>query len=199
MTTLPTPETLRERAAAVLDRAHTIECTAGDPRVGAERAVALAAYARELLTIAAQLEPTPSTAAPAEVSPPDDHDPARGDVYEYGGEHYSIGDGGTANTVRMSLIGYPATPFNPTAPSGSWFVAPDFVRRFCRRVSPPREGDEHPRVGDLYRHASTGDEWMVCALNADAIYLAGARPCLGLVKPLTMSRERFAAEMERAS
>ena len=130
MTTLPTPETLRERAAAVLDRAHTIECTAGDPRVGAERAVALAAYARELLTIAAQLEPAPSTAAPAEVSPPDDHDPAR---------------------------------------------------------------------GDLYRHTSTGDEWVVCALDADAVYLAGARPCLGLVKPLTMSRERFAAEMERAS
>jgi hypothetical protein len=130
MTTLPTPETLRERAAAVLDRAHTIECTAGDPRVGAERAVALAAYARELLTIAAQLEPTPSTATPGEVSPPDDHDPAR---------------------------------------------------------------------GDLYRHTSTGDEWVVCALDADAVYLAGARPCLGLVKPLTMSRERFAAEMERAS
>lgn len=130
MTTLPTPETLRERAAAVLDRAHTIECTAGDPRVGAERAVALAAYARELLTIAAQLEPTPSTATPGEVSPPDGHEPVR---------------------------------------------------------------------GDLYRHTSTGDEWVVCALDADAVYLAGARPCLGLVKPLTMSRERFAAEMERAS
>ena len=56
-----------------------------------------------------------------------------------------------------------------------------------------------PARGDIYRHASTGDEWVVCALDADAIYLAGARPCLGLVKPLTMSRERFAAEMEGAS
>ena len=136
MTTLPTPETLRSRAAVALACAesatNTGRFTTDAARILTEtqRAVALTAYARELLTIAAQLEPAPSTAAPAEVSPPDDHAPAR---------------------------------------------------------------------GDIYRHASTGDEWVVCALDADAIYLAGARPCLGLAKPLTMSRERFAAEMERAS
>nr|MCH9839390.1 hypothetical protein [bacterium] len=175
-TTLPTPETLRSRAAAALvaaDRDATNTLYDGPSKEVVHRsAVARAAYARELLTIAAQLEPAPSTAAPAEVSPPDGHEPVRGDVYEYGGEHYSIGDGGTANTVRMSLIGYPASPFNPTAPSGSWFVAPDFVRRFCRRVSPAREAATHPARGDLYRHASTGDEWVVCALDADAVYLA---------------------------
>ena len=132
--TLPTPETLRSRAAAALvaaDRDATNTLYDGPSKEVVHRsAVARAAYARELLTIAAQLEPTPSTATPGEVSPPDGHEPVR---------------------------------------------------------------------GDLYRHTSTGDEWVVCALDADAVYLAGARPCLGLVKPLTMSRERFAAEMERAS
>ena len=138
MTTLPTPETLRERAAAVLDRAHTIECTAGDPRVGAERAVALAAYARELLTIAAQLEPTPSTATPAETSPPDAHEPEGGDVYEYGGAHYALVWCPDESNVGMSLIGCPP-PTGEFSGRASWHVRKDFVRRFCRRVSPPRE------------------------------------------------------------
>ena len=125
---LPTPETLRERAAAALvaaDRDATNTLYDGPSKEVVHRsAVARAAYARELLTIAAQLEPAPSTAAPAET---------------------------------------------------------------------------HPRRGDLYRHTSTGDEWVVCALDAEWVYLAGARPCGATVKPWTVTRERFAAEMERAS
>jgi len=136
MTTLPTPDTLRERATDALDRAHTIACTARDPLVGAERAVALAAYARELLTIAAQLEPAPSTAAPAEVSPPDDHEPARGDVYEYAGAHV-VACGYLGGLVHLTS----AAPGRPggLADRGDRFLSPDFVRRFCRRVSPARE------------------------------------------------------------
>ena len=124
-TTLPTPDTLRSRAAVALACAESATDTgrfttdAARILVEAQRAVALAAYARELLTIAAQLEPAPSTAAPAEVAP-NDHEPVRGDVY---------------------------------------------------------------------RHRS-GAEW---------VYLAGARPCGATVKPWTVTRERFAAEMERAS
>ena len=130
MTTLPTPETLRSRAAEAIARADSATRVGRDTtdatRILAEtqRAVALAAYARELLTIAAQFEPAPSTAAPAET---------------------------------------------------------------------------HPRRGDLYRHTSTGDEWVVCALDAEWVYLAGARPCGATVKPWTVTRERFAAEMERVS
>ena len=129
-TTLPTPDTLRSRAAVALACAESATDTgrfttdAARILVEAQRAVALAAYARELLTIAAQFEPAPSTAAPAET---------------------------------------------------------------------------HPRRGDLYRHTSTGDEWVVCALDAEWVYLAGARPCGATVKPWTVTRERFAAEMERAS
>ena len=130
MTTLPTPDTLRSRAAVALACAESATDTgrfttdAARILVEAQRAVALTAYARELLTIAAQFEPAPSTAAPAET---------------------------------------------------------------------------HPRRGDLYRHTSTGDEWVVCALDAEWVYLAGARPCGATVKPWTVTRERFAAEMERVS
>ena len=195
-TTLPTPEILRERAANALhvaDKDATNHLYDGPGRESVYRnAVALAAYARELLTIAAQLNPAPSTAAPAEVSPPDDSPPARGDVYEYAETHYA---------VAMTFPGDDCIALvaveSPTEHRVS--VAPDFVRRFCRRVSPAREAATHPARGDLYRHASTGDEWVVCALDAEHVYLAGARPCLGLAKPLTMSRELFAAEMERAS
>jgi len=203
MTALPTPETLRSRAAVALACADSAT-DAGRHSTDAariltetQRAAALAAYARELLTIADAQTPALVT-APAEVSPPDDHEPARGDVYEYAGAHVVV-CGDLGGLVHLTS----AAPGRPTlgglADRGDRFLPADFVRRFCRRVSPPREGDEHPRVGDLYRHVSTGDEWVVCALDADAVYLAGARPCLGLVKPLTMSRERFAAEMERAS
>ena len=130
MTTLPTPETLRSRAAVALACAESATNTgrfttdAAHILTETQRAVALTAYARELLTIAAQFEPAPSTAAPAET---------------------------------------------------------------------------HPRRGDLYRHTSTGDEWVVCALDAEWVYLAGARPCGATVKPWTVTRERFAAEMERVS
>lgn len=76
MTTLPTPESLRKRAAVALACAesatNTGRFTTDAARILTEtqRAVALTAYARDLLAIAAQLEPAPSTAAPAEVSPP---------------------------------------------------------------------------------------------------------------------------------
>ena len=75
MTTLPTPETLRSRAAVALACAESATNTgrfttdAAHILTETQRAVALAAYARELLTIAAHLEPAASTSAPAEVSP----------------------------------------------------------------------------------------------------------------------------------
>ena len=138
MTTLPTPETLRSRAAVALACAESATDTgrfttdAAHILTETQRAVALAAYARELLTIAAHLEPAPSTAAPAEVSAPDDHEPQRGDVYEYAGAHYA---------VAMTFPGDDCIALvaveSPTEHRVS--VAPDFVRRFCRRVSPPRE------------------------------------------------------------
>ncbi len=142
MTTLPTPETLRKRAAEAIDRADSATRVGRDTtdaaRILAEtqRGAALAAYARELLTIAAQLEPAPSTAAPGEVSPPDDHEPARGDVYEYDGTHVVV-CGGVGGLVHLTS----AAPGRPggLAGRGDRFLSPDFVRRFCRRVSPPRE------------------------------------------------------------
>ncbi len=133
MTTLPTPDTLRERAEAALARAntHALAGTAGDRTLApnTEGAASLATYARELLTIAAMLSAAPSAATPAEVSPPDDHEPARGDVYEYAGAHYAVSfpDDGLVVLVAVE------------APSDRCTVTADFVRRFCLRVSPPRE------------------------------------------------------------
>ena len=144
MTTLPTPETLRSRAAEAIDRADSATRVGRDTtdatRILAEtqRAVALAAYARELLTIAAQLEPAPSTTAPAETSPPDAHEPEGGDVYEYGGAHYALVWCPDESNVGMSLIGC-SPPTGEFSGRASWHVRKDFVRRFCRRVSPPRE------------------------------------------------------------
>ena len=141
MTTLPTPEILRKRAAEAIDRADSATRVGRDTTDAAriltetQRAVALTAYARELLTIAAQLEPAPSTAAPAEVSPPDDHEPARGDVYEYAGAHYAAAIDGHG-CVILSLVGVAVGKFGE---GSRHVVSPDFVRRFCRRVSPPRE------------------------------------------------------------
>ena len=142
MTTLPTPEILRKRAAAALARANTYAhsgtASAGDLTACAQGAAGFAAYARELLTIAAHLEPAPPTAAPAEVSPPDDHEPEGGDVYEYGGAHYALVWCPDESNVGMSLIGCPP-PTGEFSGRASWHVRKDFVRRFCRRVSPPRE------------------------------------------------------------
>ena len=155
-TTLPTPETLRSRAAVALACADSAT-DAGRHSTDAariltetQRAVALAAYARELLTIAAQLEPAPSTAAPAEVSPPDDHEPARGDVYEYAGAHYAVS--GIVGVVTLSLVG--------ANEPRHWSASADFVRRFCRRVSPAREAPvaERPAV---YTFTESGREWRV--------------------------------------
>jgi hypothetical protein len=133
--TLPTPETLRSRAAAALvaaDRDATNALYDGPSKEVVHRsAVALAAYARELLTIAAQLEPAPSTAAPAEVSPPDDHAPARGDVYRHsvsGNVWVAVYVSGVSGDVYLA----PST----TLPAAAWTVSPDFLAANFARVTP---------------------------------------------------------------
>lgn len=142
MTTLPTPETLRERAAAALANANRDAAMATSDNATRESlrrsAASLAAYARELLTIADAQTPAPSTATPAETSPPDAHEPEGGDVYEYGGAHYALVWCPDESNVGMSLIGCPP-PTGEFSGRASWHVRKDFVRRFCRRVSPPRE------------------------------------------------------------
>ena len=134
-TTLPTPDTLRSRAAVALACAESATDTgrfttdAARILVEAQRAVALAAYARELLTIAAQLEPAPSTAAPAEVSPPDDHAPARGDVYRHsvsGNVWVAVYVSGVSGDVYLA----PST----TLPAAAWTVSPDFLAANFARV-----------------------------------------------------------------
>ena len=126
-TTLPTPDTLRSRAAVALACAESATDTgrfttdAARILVEAQRAVALAAYARELLTIAAQLEPAPSTTAPAEVSPPDDS-PRVGDVYRHtvsGNVWVAVYVSGVSGDVYLA----PST----TLPAAAWTVSPDFL------------------------------------------------------------------------
>ena len=126
MTTLPTPETLRSRAAVAIDRADSATRVGRDTTDAAriltetQRAVALTAYARELLTIAAQLEPAPSTAAPAEVAP-NDHEPVRGDVYRHrsGAEWVVVYVSSVSGDVYLA----PST----TLPAVAWTVSPDFL------------------------------------------------------------------------
>ena len=136
-TTLPTPDTLRSRAAVALACAesatNTGRFTTDAARILAEtqRGAALAAYARELLTIAAQLEPAPSTAAPAEVSPPDDHEPARGDVYR----HSVSGNVWVAVYVSSASGDVYLAP-STTLPAAAWTVSPDFLA--ANRVSDGR-------------------------------------------------------------
>jgi hypothetical protein len=129
--TLPTPETLRSRAAVALACAesatNTGRFTTDAARILTEtqRAVALTAYARELLTIAAQLEPAPSTAAPAEVAP-NDHEPVRGDVYRHrsGAEWVVVYiDGGD---MILAVSEPHARP--------PWHVSPDFLSANFARV-----------------------------------------------------------------
>ena len=128
MTTLPTPEILRKRAAEAIDRADSATRVGRDTTDAAhiltetQRAVALAAYARELLTIAAQLEPAPSTAAPAEVSPPDDHAPARGDVYRH-----SVSGNVWVAVYVSSVSGDVYLAPSTTLPAAAWTVSPDFL------------------------------------------------------------------------
>ena len=131
MTTLPTPEILRKRAAEAIDRADSATRVGRDTTDAAhiltetQRAVALAAYARELLTIAAQLEPAPSTAAPAEVAP-NDHEPVRGDVYRHrsGAEWVVVYiDGGD---MILAVSEPHARP--------PWHVSPDFLSANFARV-----------------------------------------------------------------
>ena len=126
-TTLPTPETLRSRAAVALACAESATDTgrfttdAAHILTETQRAVALAAYARELLTIAAQLEPAPSTTAPAEVSPPDDS-PRVGDVYRHtvsGNVWVAVYVSGVSGDVYLA----PST----TLPAAAWTVSPDFL------------------------------------------------------------------------
>lgn len=162
MTTLPTPETLRSRAAVALACADSAT-DAGRHSTDAariltetQRAAALAAYARELLTIADAQTPAPTTAPPAEVAPLDDHEPQRGDVYEYAGAHYAVS--GIVGVVTLSLVG--------ESESRSWSASANFVRRFCRRVSPAREAPvaERPAV---YTFADSGREWRVAHTEAN--------------------------------
>jgi len=136
MTTLPTPETLRSRAAVALACAesatNTGRFTTDAARILTEtqRAVALTAYARELLTIAAQLEPAPSTAAPAEVSPPDDS-PRVGNVYRHsvsGNVWVAVYVSGVSGDVYLA----PST----TLPAAAWTVSPDFLAANFTRVTP---------------------------------------------------------------
>jgi hypothetical protein len=134
-TTLPTPETLRSRAAAALvaaDRDATNTLYDGPSKEVVHRsAVARAAYARELLTIAAQLEPAPSTAAPAEVSPPDDHAPARGDVYRH-----SVSGNVWVAVYVSSVSGDVYLAPSTTLPAAAWTVSPDFLAANFTRVTP---------------------------------------------------------------
>ena len=132
--TLPTPETLRSRAAAALvaaDRDATNTLYDGPSKEVVHRsAVARAAYARELLTIAAQLEPAPSTAAPAEVSPPDDS-PRVGNVYRHsvsGNVWVAVYVSGVSGDVYLA----PST----TLPAAAWTVSPDFLAANFTRVTP---------------------------------------------------------------
>lgn len=129
--TLPTPETLRSRAAAALvaaDRDATNTLYDGPSKEVVHRsAVARAAYARELLTIAAQLEPAPSTASPAEVSPPDDS-PRVGNVYRHsvsGNVWVAVYVSGVSGDVYLA----PST----TLPA-AWTVSPDFLAANFARV-----------------------------------------------------------------
>ncbi len=131
-TTLPTPETLRSRAAAALvaaDRDATNTLYDGPSKEVVHRsAVARAAYARELLTIAAQLEPAPSTASPAEVSPPDDS-PRVGNVYRHtvsGNVWVAVYVSGVSGDVYLA----PST----TLPAAAWTVSPDFLAANFTRV-----------------------------------------------------------------
>jgi hypothetical protein len=132
--TLPTPETLRSRAAAALvaaDRDATNALYDGPSKEVVHRsAVALAAYARELLTIAAQLEPAPSTTDPAEVSPPDDS-PRVGNVYRHtvsGNVWVAVYVSGVSGDVYLA----PST----TLPAAAWTVSPDFLAANFARVTP---------------------------------------------------------------
>jgi len=132
--TLPTPETLRSRAAAALvaaDRDATNTLYDGPSKEVVHRsAVARAAYARELLTIAAQLEPAPSTASPAEVSPPDDS-PRVGNVYRHtvsGNVWVAVYVSGVSGDVYLA----PST----TLPAAAWTVSPDFLAANFTRVTP---------------------------------------------------------------
>lgn len=132
--TLPTPETLRSRAAAALvaaDRDATNTLYDGPSKEVVHRsAVARAAYARELLTIAAQLEPAPSTTAPAEVSPPDDS-PRVGNVYRHtvsGNVWVAVYVSGVSGDVYLA----PST----TLPAAAWTVSPDFLAANFTRVTP---------------------------------------------------------------
>ena len=136
MTTLPTPESLRKRAAVALACAesatNTGRFTTDAARILTEtqRAAALAAYARELLTIAAQPDPAPSTAAPAEVSPPDDS-PRVGDVYRHsvsGNVWVAVYVSGVSGDVYLA----PST----TLPAAAWTVSPDFLAANFARVTP---------------------------------------------------------------
>mgnify|MGYP003420600468 FL=1 len=137
MTTLPTPEILRKRAAEAIDRADSATRVGRDTtdaaRILAEtqRAASLAAYARELLTIAAQLEPAPSTAAPAEVSPPDGHEPARGDVYRH-----SVSGNVWVAVYVSSVSGDVYLAPSTTLPAAAWTVSPDFLAANFTRVTP---------------------------------------------------------------
>ena len=133
-TTLPTPDTLRSRAAVALACAESATDTgrfttdAARILVEAQRAVALAAYARELLTIAAQLEPAPSTAAPAEVSPPDDS-PRVGDVYRH-----SVSGNVWVAVYVSSVSGDVYLAPSTTLPAAAWTVSPDFLAANFARV-----------------------------------------------------------------
>lgn len=133
-TTLPTPDTLRKRAALALSIADTAtdagRHSTDNARILTEtqRAAALAAYARELLTIAAQPDPAPSTTAPAEVSPPDDS-PRVGNVYRHsvsGNVWVAVYVSGVSGDVYLA----PST----TLPAAAWTVSPDFLAANFTRV-----------------------------------------------------------------
>ena len=133
MTTLPTPETLRSRAAVALACAESATNTvfeAAAHESWLRRATERAAYAETLLRIAAQLEPAPSTAAPAEVSPPDDS-PRVGNVYRHtvsGNVWVAVYVSGVSGDVYLA----PST----TLPAAAWTVSPDFLAANFTRVTP---------------------------------------------------------------
>ncbi len=135
-TTLPTPETLRSRAAVALACADSAT-DAGRHSTDAariltetQRAAALAAYARELLTIADAQTPALVT-APAEVSPPDDHEPARGDVYRH-----SVSGNVWVAVYVSSVSGDVYLAPSTTLPAAAWTVSPDFLAANFTRVTP---------------------------------------------------------------
>jgi hypothetical protein len=127
MTTEHSPDALRAHAARAIKYAISAVDIHNTPV-----AVEWTTYALNLTRYAATLAPSPQTTAPVEVSPPDDHTPTRGDVYEYLGAHYVIASAMADDMVIMLQVG------GSLDRTSSYPIAADYVRRYCRRVSPPR-------------------------------------------------------------